>query len=658
MATEVRIAGWKVEGLRCPDHKVDFVADGSSGVWPISLIQMPNGTGKTTTLQLIRAALSGSAENDAWEPDRVRAMQKKGSDDTAGRFQVVLLLDARRLSFTMDFDFEAGSVAYSTTLPSGMKQGFHPPAEIERFLRPEFVHFFVFDGELAEHLISREHTDAQVAIDDLFQLQTFDQLISRVRDYWEAKISGRTATEEKGLKRRRNRVKFLRDRIRKLEKKRRALEEEHESVRSRRAEKERRFKAALEAQQAQRERLVEAEAELRRAEDQTRATISEVVAAIKNPCAFSVVVAERLANLKQSLDQVKLPESAAREFFTELAQQDTCVCGRPLTEESREAIRTRARQYLGSENVALLNAMKTQIADEVDRDPGRHEEELAHLFGRLQEDVRSLSECRTQRDAIEAEAATGDPDLESVRLEIEELRQREKELEGALKRFDDPTETAHDKETEGITVLRRRLTEAEQALAEITDTLEIKAKRDILIRILKSAQERGRITLGREICKEANERISHLMPDNRIRIRAIDRCLLLEGQEAGSTGENLSVAYAFLSTLFSRAEHRLPFVVDSPANPIDLQVRAEVAGLIPKLATQFVAFTISSERPGFLDPLEQEMDGGIQYVTLFRKGNPDLEVQAREEERMEESVDGLVVHGRNFFRLFHLDEEA
>ena len=59
MPATMRILGWKAEGLRCPDHDIDFSAD-TNEINPVTLIQMPNGTGKTTTLNLLRAALSGS----------------------------------------------------------------------------------------------------------------------------------------------------------------------------------------------------------------------------------------------------------------------------------------------------------------------------------------------------------------------------------------------------------------------------------------------------------------------------------------------------------------------------------------------------------------------------------------------------------------------
>ncbi len=140
------------------------------------------------------------------------------------------------------------------------------------------------------------------------------------------------------------------------------------------------------------------------------------------------------------------------------------------------------------------------------------------------------------------------------------------------------------------------------------------------------------------------------MPDNAIRVEKIDRNLVLQDQDGGSVGETLSVAYAFLATLFNRADHQLPFIVDSPANPIDLRVRSKVAELIPRLTNQFIAFTISSERDGFLTPLEHAtVKDGIQYLTLFRKGTDDLAKLASGEASVQESSDGICVTGAKIF---------
>ena len=150
------------------------------------------------------------------------------------------------------------------------------------------------------------------------------------------------------------------------------------------------------------------------------------------------------------------------------------------------------------------------------------------------------------------------------------------------------------------------------------------------------------------------------MPSNQIRIHEIDRCLRLEGQKGGSAGETLCVAYAFLSALFNRTEqYDLPFVVDSPANPIDFQIRSQIAELVPRLAGQFVAFTISSERERFVDVLERTCGEDIRHYTLFRKAPKTEEEQeaARRTSDFQESYDGMLVADQDFFETFQLEKQ-
>jgi len=149
------------------------------------------------------------------------------------------------------------------------------------------------------------------------------------------------------------------------------------------------------------------------------------------------------------------------------------------------------------------------------------------------------------------------------------------------------------------------------------------------------------------------------MPHNGIRIKQIDGCLKLDtGKTGASVGETLGVAYAFLSTLFSRNEFHLPFVVDSPAGPLDRPKRTAVAELIPKLAGQFVAFVISTEHDGFQDALERACPGKIQYLTLFRKGDKKLERSALQEAQVTQTNDGMLVTGQDFFEGFQLEKEG
>ncbi len=656
MPNAIFLAGWEVEGLRCPDHKVSFEEE-PDRVHRISLLQMPNGTGKTTTLHLLRAALSGSADGGAWQAPQVRALCKRGNENGTGAFRVTLLVDGRRVTICLNFDFEQGTVNYTTTLPSGIKNGFRPPQAIEKFLVPQFVNFYVFDGELAEHLLSRDYTDAQSVIENLFQLSLFGDVTTAIREYYDAQTAGRSATEERGLARRRNRVEVLRARVDKMKAEKAEVSREHEATKKTLARNKVKFEEALEKQREHGERLHAAHIELTAAQSIVESISVDSLRRMRDPYALAGSLGAEMMHLKTSLDRVKLPESTAREFFEELAEEDKCVCGRELNDEYRQTIRERAKHYLGSDDVAFLNALKSDVATSIGPDSFIHEKDLDAKIDSLLSAIRREDECRTVYNSLESEAVAADPSLQEPKADIERLEAKLGTLDIERQRYDSMDDSAGDERTYGVRILERRLEDAERKLAEIANTIGLRRQRDVLVRIMEAAFEKARSGISQEICEEANRRISDVMPDNAIRIQRVDRCLVLEGQEGGSAGETLSVAYAFLATLFNRVEHQLPFIVDSPANPIDLRVRTRVAELIPKLTRQFVAFTISSERQSFVAPMEEALGAPVQFLTLFRRGPADLERDAQAQGSVESTRDGLLVAGKEFFCGFHLDEE-
>ena len=110
---EIKLMGWSSLGLRSPDHQIDL----SQGTQPahVSFIQMPNGTGKTTTLTLLNAALCGEAMS--WEPEDVRSFRRVDEDIDKGTFIVNLKVDGKPLTFELILDFETGRPSYRTTTP-------------------------------------------------------------------------------------------------------------------------------------------------------------------------------------------------------------------------------------------------------------------------------------------------------------------------------------------------------------------------------------------------------------------------------------------------------------------------------------------------------------------------------------------------------------
>lgn len=658
MAATMRVVKWKSEGLRCPDHEINC-CDASGIPNKITLVQMPNGTGKTTTLSLLRAALSGSAHSEAWDRNRVNEFRKRNDGrPKLGQFEVTLLLNGRRTTITMDFDFDRGVVTYKTTSGSGQRPGFNPPIEFRRFLNADFVNFFVFDGELAQRLLDRSHTNAEAAVETLFQVNTFSVLKQRVKEYWTQQTEKDSATEDRGLSRRENKVANLEARLASLKKSRRELDAKKGALATQLRGQEDAYLLEIKKDETLSENINRATIKAERLKAAVREEASMVLDAMRDPHAVSAVFASAISSLKSGLDRVKLPDSAAREFFNELADEADCVCGRPIDEHVKAAIRSRAAQYLASDDVMFLNSLKTAVSEAVGAAPESAEQILKAKIADLEEIVGEERELINVLDGFRLEAEQSDPAVQRAKEEIDSLKSSLHGVEEELEKFYSKDQQQGTDNTFGIDVLEKRLKDAERKLAEITRTIELKAKRDVLIGILEDAHHRARTAITSEICEQTNQRIQELLPHNSIAIERIDRSLVLENQEGGSVGETLSIAYAFLSTLFNRSEHQLPFVVDSPAGPIDLAVRPKIGDLIPRLTEQFIAFTISSERERFIPRLKAASGHDLQFLTLFRKGPAELQRLARASADCTETADGFIVSGESFFNDFQLDEEV
>lgn len=650
MTAVMKILGWKSEGLRCPDHEVDCCRD-DGNTYAVSLIQMPNGTGKTTTLMLLRAALSGELTEE------VQSFKKRHSDIDYGRFSVTLLLNQRRVTITMFFDFQQNTVKFATTKDAGQVEGFVPPADFKRFLSPEFIKFFVFDGELAQHLLDKGQVQAENVLEVLFQINSLNTVSQEIRSYWDIRTARKGATEDRGLTRSQNKVMALRTRrdslIDSRTKEQRLLDD---------------IQVKLEEQRKEYETEIAKESNRTNAIDAARVKFNQAVTDVNNaaldlldqmrdPHALSVVFARELSEFKAGLDRVKLPEGAAREFFEELAEEKLCVCGRPIDSHISAVIRERAQQYLGTDDVSLLNSLKSSIqeslGDSIDSTAmsvSTNIEELANL-------VTIRQNAQLELDELLNEAAAADPKVREAAESSKKLESRVSSLKSVLMKYDDLDETKRDEDTYGIPVIRHRLEDAERRASEIAGTLILKDKRDTLTKIVESAYKYARKLITEEIIRETNERIARIMPSNDITIERIDNCLILGGQGGASMGETLSVAYAFLATLFHRAEHQLPFVVDSPAGSIDLEARPRIGELVPGLTGQFIAFTISSERNGFVPRLKSAANHDVLFLTIFRKGGASIRNSPKDGIIYDESDDGVTVKGESFFNEFQVDTE-
>lgn len=655
---KMKVISWESEGLRCPDVAVEI---GQGDQCPrVFLLQMPNGTGKTTTLTMIRAALTGEARQ--WDTDTVRKFRRAGNTNPSGKFILKLSIDGKPLTFEIQLDFIEGIAKYRTTWAGagGIQPDWSPPSDIRRFLKKEFVSLFIFDGELAERLLDHNQSEAEKAIDALCQLYLLDDLAGWAESDWQ-KVTKRPGPKTQvGLNDVKNKEDLLVKQIQKVT-------QIKSGALKRIAELSKEIKHLDETIGAQLKQIEGDQEELQKLkidELQKEAVVDKVsvslMSALRQPHLLHPAFFGALGTLKLKLDKAKLPESSSKQFFIELADEPLCVCGRPIGNEERRSIVEHASKYLGESIAGVLNALKADIDSHVNNADTGTKMSVATIAGDLKHDVSSWHQARAARDAHESGLRQkGGEKLQEQNELLTKLRHEKKETEDLLEEeIDRRPKPDDDEKTRCLAALNKQLEETRKRIAEISGTVELRKKTDVIKGILSQAKLFSRDSLRAVLVQKCNERLEKVLSRDPVRLDNISRSLTLHNQDGASVGQTLAVGYTFLTNLLDRGAHEFPLIVDSPANPIDNNVRREIGALIPELCKQFVALTISSEREGFVPALEKGAKGDIRYVTMFRatKGTEAL-LRDIPEKGISKTKTAVLIAGKDYFNKFDMDDE-
>lgn len=653
----IDLAGWTSRGLRSPDVDVDLT-DNDGQPARVALIQMPNGTGKTTTLELIKATLSNSAAD--WSAEQIRSFRRRLDKRSEGQFTVRILINGRPLTFELTLDFENGSARYRTTNlgSGGIAIGWTPPPEAHRFLSTEFLRLFIFDGEFADDLFDSARAEADRAIDALCQLYLLNEVSDFAEAEWERKRKAGGPKTDVGLQKYENdHAKLLRrgGELRKLEEK---ASQEVQVLDKRVSELEKYIGEHLANTKSTQEKYAEASQSLGVAEGEVLTAANSVMAAIRMPLSIHPEFGNRLIELKENLDRLRLPENTSTQFFEELIQETECICGREMTPGARAEISARSKRYLDADESGTINALKADI----DKFTANDGDEPDHV--RLAGQLKKLGSARRAEHEAALLVRTlkqklideGDEQLKAWQDELDVKTAKHSELVeilSSIRSDGDP----NDDPIWSLKQLEKKKAEVAAKIADITSTVLLRKQTDLLKGILQRAAELARSQIKSELVVEANKRIKEILINDPLEIAQIDKSLRLADQEGASVGQTLSVGYTFLMSVLNRGNNNFPLVVDSPANPIDDDVRKNIGALIPELCTQFVGFTINTERPGFVPALEKSAES-IKYLTMFRKTDGtkrllgDLPPQG-----VAETETAVLIEGREYFMKFGLQTE-
>lgn len=591
-------------------RQISFRND-TGGVIKNNFVMMANGTGKTTTMTLIKGLLDGSAKN--WPVDYVKSFAPTTTTGDKGEFSITVKFDEKQYKYFLSLDYVNGIAKIETQAPpKGRETGLLLPTAIKGIFTPEFVSRFVFDGEQAKKSMDRTSNEADETIRYLYRLDELDEILAmNMNILTEIQNAEGGSTGTRGsLSNLRSRQKKVRDHIASLEKKQKQLNGDIARFSQEKIEKEKQRQELDKNYEALNKEKNEVIAEQEKNRGNVDVKITEIVSLVKTPYLVSEGLCNRMYEFGDAMKKLKLPKSSSKDFFTELAYAEKCVCDRCIGEKERDAILKNAERYLGSDHQAVLNNIKSVLMGST------YDERLVAAF----EELGKLQEQKTRLNARFADVEdklikAGGPQVEQLQSEIEVLIGQISSAQTQLKIIeskdeDDETLT----EENNLHKARRADAEYEVKIASTTKTNAALRKKNVVHDLVNEIKTQATAALKEEIIKKANDKISRVIKDDYIEIESIDGYIKLKDREGASDGQTLSIGYCFLGTLFEEAELEFPFVIDSPTGKMDFDKRQAVADIIPVVFNQMIAFVQSAEVKCFADRFYKNTD--TQYLTI------------------------------------------
>lgn len=583
----------------------------TGGVIKNNFVMMANGTGKTTTMTLIKGLLDGSAKN--WPVDYVKSFAPTTTTGDKGEFSITVKFDEKQYKYFLSLDYVNGIAKIETQAPpKGRETGLLLPTAIKGIFTPEFVSRFVFDGEQAKKSMDRTSNEADETIRYLYRLDELDEILAmNMNILTEIQNAEGGSTGTRGsLSNLRSRQKKVRDHIASLEKKQKQLNGDIARFSQEKIEKEKQRQELDKNYEALNKEKNEVIAEQEKNRGNVDVKITEIVSLVKTPYLVSEGLCNRMYEFGDAMKKLKLPKSSSKDFFTELAYAEKCVCDRCIGEKERDAILKNAERYLGSDHQAVLNNIKSVLMGST------YDERLVAAF----EELGKLQEQKTRLNARFADVEdklikAGGPQVEQLQSEIEvligQISSAQTQLE-IIESKDEDDETLT--EENNLHKARRADAEYEAKIASTTKTNAALRKKNVVQDLVNEIKTQATAALKEEIIKKANDKISRVIKDDYIEIESIDGYIKLKDREGASDGQTLSIGYCFLGTLFEEAELEFPFVIDSPTGKMDFDKRQAVANIIPGVFNQMIAFVQSAEVKCFADRFYKNTD--TQYLTI------------------------------------------
>jgi DNA sulfur modification protein DndD len=649
----LNLLGWKCEGLRCPDFNFELNQKGKALA---TFLQMPNGTGKTTTLRLLKRSLY----NHEFKSSEIKQYKAKKENEIKknGFFQAKFEVEGKIFYSQINFDFEKLEYNYTSSLADkGFDSFFQLPKEIENIVDKELIDLLFVDLELDVKPMFRSHqTGAQEAISKFCKINVLNRVINDFETYKNKKrkenvasgsVQNQINTEEAREKRINNKINEVEAKVKEFKKYLNQTEDEYNDGKKR-------LQEIFESD----DQIKSKRKELVSRRDDAKSNYEEILAknfeAIKNIGSYENSSKEELNYFVNALDDLGLPEEEVRVFFDKILKREKCICGHDLNDENKEIIKKEMKSFISENEARTVARIKATFSDNLKINTAN----LAENSNKIQDYKFELDGLNEKINLLKETALKDNIELDRKITDLEKERSIRKTFLNDI--INQPWQ-AKDNETstESLVSLKEQKKIVEKKLADLSGTKELEEKVSVIIKSLEAAITASENEISSEITKECNKKIDVMFTKNPIYINSIKNNIVLEGQDEGSTGQEARIGIIFLLTLLERSKIKFPLIVDTPVKGMDSAAKRRTARFISRLESQFVCFVIDEDKPNFTDKFNEIMDGKGNFITAFRRSDEfDKLVESNiSNVSVTESYNGKVVHGYPFFEIFTEEDE-
>ena len=616
---EIKVIGWRSRGMRCPNAELSFDKDNN-----VDVIQMNNGTGKTTTLKLIQIALSGPnieyGDNEdvklKTKPDEYLHMESE-----KGSFELDMQFDGDNYTFIIEIKKGSEDINFSTSSPKigGKISGYHPPEAAAPFLSIDFVKLIVFDGEKASELFG-EGESAKNSINTLCQFNILENSKNIADEFLKIRLKedgfgkGAKATETRVIReyesfsvRLKEVEKMRSELIKSIENKKNdfnTLDKKVGSVKLNEDKYKKEFNDIKEKKSDLKQEISDLQ--------------SSILNELQNPMQASKSIKNQLIKFTDHLEKLRLPDSVAGPFFRELSESSECICGREIGKVEKKCILDNENKYLDDSTQSTLSAIKDEIFS-----AKNYEDNLSILIEKLTKADKESQVFITKEKQIEKKIAEVN---EGFREDLERRAELKKEIEDSLpliESFDSPYDFSILKDPIdsifSIATLKKHIDNLEIEVGQKKDAANLLSSRKIFDEIIDETINNSSKVIYDGILKESQGLLDKVLASAEppVEIEGIDGYIKLKNRSGLSEGQKLSAAYVFIMSATKYAKVKVPLIVDSPVGKISGAIRREVGAAIPKLTSQFFTFITDTEKPYFLDELHRNANKKGSYTTIF-----------------------------------------